>query len=113
MLIREWLKESQNEIPEYIDENIYYLGQAYAFICQNNKKDFLFNGNHETNNVEFDHYLQRLGYNFKNQNNELGGYVILNNKKITLIMDVGSSPDKKFSSNYQAGGLSFEIISGG
>ena len=111
VLIREWLKESQNEIPEYIDENIYYLGQAYAFICQNNKKDFLFNGNHETNNVEFDHYLQRLGYNFKNQNNELGGYVILNNKKITLIMDVGSSPDKKFSSNYQAGGLSFEIIS--
>ena len=31
VLIREWLKESQNEIPEYIDENIYYLGQAYAF----------------------------------------------------------------------------------
>ena len=37
-----------------------------------------------------------LGYSFKNQNNELGGYTILNNKKITLIMDVGSSPDKKF-----------------
>ena len=45
ILIREWLKESQNEIPEYIDENIYYLGQSYAFIWQNNKKDFLFNGN--------------------------------------------------------------------
>ena len=28
-------------------------------------------------------------------------------------MDVGSSPDKKFSSNYQAGALSFEIISNG
>ena len=28
-------------------------------------------------------------------------------------MDVGSSPDKKFSSNYQAGTLSFEIISNG
>jgi len=111
ILIREWLKESQNEIPEYIDENIYYLGQAYAFIWQNNKKDFLFNGNHETNNLEFDHYLKRLGYNFKNLNKELGGYVILNNKKITLIMDIGNSPDKKFSSNYQAGSLSFEIIS--
>ena len=113
VLIREWLKESQNEIPEYIDENIYYLGQAYAFIWQNNKKDILFNGNHETNNIEFDYYLKRLGYKFKNQNNELGGYTILNNKKITLIMDIGSSPDKKFSSNYQAGALSFEIISGG
>ena len=28
-------------------------------------------------------------------------------------MDIGSSPDKKFSSNYQAGALSFEIISNG
>jgi len=113
VLIREWLKESQNEIPEYIDENIYYLGQAYAFIWQNNKKDFLFNGNHEANNVDFDHYLKKLGYVFKNHNNELGGYAVLNNKKISLIMDIGSSPDKKFSSNYQAGSLSFEIISNG
>ena len=113
VLIREWLKESQNEIPEYIDENIYYLGQAYAFIWKNNKKDFLFNGNHETNNAEFDKYLKRLGYNFKNQNNELGGYAILNNKKIALAMDVGPSPNEKFSSNYQAGSLSFEIISSG
>jgi uncharacterized heparinase superfamily protein len=113
VLIREWLKESQNEIPNYIDENIFYLGQAYAFIYQNNKKGFLFNGNHETNNIEFDHYLKRLGYNFKNQNTELGGYVILKNKKITLMADIGPNPDKKFSSNYQAGSLSFEIISNG
>ena len=113
VLIREWLKESQNEIPEYIDENIYYLGQAYAFIWQNNKKNILFNGNHETNNIDFDNYLKKLGYSFKNQNKELGGYAILNNKKNSLIMDVGSSPDKKFSSNYQAGSLSFEIISNG
>ena len=28
-------------------------------------------------------------------------------------MDVGSSPDKKFSSDYQAGALSFEILSNG
>ena len=111
VLIREWFKESQNEIPEYIDENIYYLGQAYAFIWQNNKKDFLFNGNNETNNEEFDNYLNRLGYSFKNKINELGGYVVLNNKKITLIMDIGASPERKFSSNYQAGSLSFEIIS--
>jgi uncharacterized heparinase superfamily protein len=113
VLIREWLKESQNEIPEYIDENIYYLGQAYAFTWQNNKKDLLFNGNHESNNIDFDNYLKRFGYSFKNHNNELGGYAILNNKKIALIMDVGSSPDKKFSSNYQAGSLSLEIISNG
>ena len=113
VLIREWLKESQNEIPEYIDENIYYLGQAYAFTWQNNKKDIFFNGNYESNNFDFDLYLKRLGYDFKNQDRELGGYAILNSKKISLIMDIGASPEKKFSSNYQAGALSFEIISNG
>ncbi len=113
ILIREWFKESQSEMPDFIDENIYYLGQAYAFIWQNNKVDLLFNGNHETNNADFDHYLKKLGYSFKNQSNELGGYANLKNKKTSLIMDVGSSPDRKFSSNYQAGALSFEIISNG
>ena len=111
ILIREWFKESQSEIPDFINENIYYLGQAYAFTWQNNKIDLLFNGNHKTNNAYFDHYLKKLGYNFKNQSNELGGYAVLNNKRTSLIMDVGPSPDKKFSSNYQAGALSFEIIS--
>ena len=113
ILIREWFKESQSEIPDFINETIYYLGQAYAFTWQNNKVDLLFNGNHETNNFYLDHYLKKLGYSFKKQNNELGGYVVLNNKKTSLVMDVGSSPDKKFSSNYQAGALSFEIISNG
>jgi len=75
------------------------------------KKNFLFNGNHNSKNEDFDNYLKRLGYTFKNQNNELGGYVILNNKKNSLIVDIGSSVDKKFSSNYQAGALSFEIVS--
>ena len=113
ILIREWFNESQSEIPDFINENIYYLGQAYAFIWQNNKVDILFNGNNKTNNIDFDHYLKKLGYSFKNESNELGGYVILKSKKTSLIMDVGSSPDKKFSSNYQAGALSFEIISSG
>ncbi|WP_415299928.1 heparinase II/III family protein [Candidatus Pelagibacter sp. Uisw_134_02] len=113
ILIREWFKESQSEIPEIINENIYYLGQAYAFTWQNNKVDLLFNGNHETNNFDFDHYLKKLGYSFKNQSSELGGYANLNDKKISLIMDIGASPEKKFSSSYQAGALSLEIISNG
>ena len=113
ILIREWLKESQSEIPDFINENIYYLGQAYAFTWQNNNANLLFNGNNETNNFDFDQYLKKLGYNFKNQSNEMGGYTVLNNKKISLIMDIGSSPDKKFSSNYQAGALSLEILSNG
>ncbi len=113
ILIREWFKESQNDIPEYIDETIYYLGQGYAFLWQNVGSDFLFNGNNISDNIEFDHYLQRLGYKFKNENQEYGGYLILKNKKICLAMDIGPSPDVKYSRDYQSGALSFEIVSNG
>ena len=34
IIIREWFKESQNMVPEYVDETIYYLGLGYAFIWQ-------------------------------------------------------------------------------
>ncbi len=66
IIIREWFKESQNIIPEYIDENIYYLGSSYAFIWQNIKQDIFFNGNYLSDNKEFDLYLKRLSYTFKN-----------------------------------------------
>jgi len=111
VLIREWLKESQSEIPEYLNEIIFYLGKSYSILCQGNNKTMLFNGNHETDHKDFDHYLNNHGYNFKNNSFETGGYIFLKNKKISLVMDAGPSPEKKFSKNYQCGALSFEIIS--
>lgn len=113
IIIREWFKESQNIIPEYIDENIYYLGQSYCFAWQNIKQDIFFNGNYISNNEEFDQYLKRFGYKFKNESKVHAGYAILRNKKMILAMDIGSSPIKKFSKDYQSGALSFEIISKG
>jgi len=113
ILIREWFKESQNIIPEYIDETIYYLGQSYAFIWQNINQDILFNGNNISNNSEFDQYLKRLGYVFKNESKEIAGYAILKNKKIILTMDIGESPKNNFSKFYQSGALSFEVFSNG
>ncbi len=113
ILIREWFKEAQIEIPEYINENIYYLGKGYAFLWQNIEFDILMNGNNISNNSEFNQYLKRFSYNFKNESKEYGGYAILNNKKISLVMDVGPSPSSRFSSNYQSGALSFEINSNG
>jgi uncharacterized heparinase superfamily protein len=113
ILIREWFKESQNIIPEYIDETIYYLGQSYSFIWQNINQDLLFNGNNISNNSEFDQYLKRLGYVFKNESKEIAGYAILKNKKIILTMDIGGSPTNNFSKFYQSGALSFEIFSNG
>ena len=111
IIIREWFRESQTEIPEFINENIFYLGQSYAFFWKNLNFDPLFNGNNLSNNHQFDFYLKRLGYTFRNDNHELSGYISLRNKKINLIMDAGSSPYKKFSDDYQAGALSFEFVS--
>ncbi len=113
VLIREWFKEAQIEIPEHINETIYYLGQGYAFVWQNTKTDILMNGNNISNNSEFDQYLKRFSYTFKNENKEFGGYTILYNKKVSIIMDIGSTPSSKFSSEYQSGALSFEINSNG
>ncbi len=113
IIIREWFKESQNTVPEYIDENIYYLGQGYCFAWQNINQDIFFNGNYISNNGEFDQYLKRFKYKFINENKEHAGYAILKNKNIALVMDIGSSPIKQFSKDYQSGALSFEIISKG
>ena len=113
ILIREWFKESQTNIPEHINETVYLLGQGYAFMWHNIGSDFLFNGNNNSNNNDFDNYLKRLGYKFKNENHDFGGYILLKNKKISFIMDTGSTPNFNYTKNYQSGALSFEIISNG
>ena len=113
ILIREWFRESQINVPEHIDETIYHLGQGYSFFCENIDSDFLFNGNNNSDNIEFNNYLKRFGYKFKNENRDYGGYTLLKNKKISLIMDTGSPPISKYTKDYQSGALSFEIISNG
>ena len=87
VLIRELLNESQNEVPEYLNETIFYLGQSYNFLWQKNKRSFLFNGNYEANNEDFDNYLEIHGYKFKNVSNEIGGYSILKNKNTVIATD--------------------------
>ena len=113
ILIREWFRESHTNVPENIDETVYYLGQGYAFFWQNTHTDLLFNGNNISKNTDFDNYLKRLGYSFKNENKKFSDYIILKDKKVCLAMDVGSVPNSEHTKNYQSGTLSFEIISNG
>ena len=110
VLIRELLKESLNEIPDYLDEIIHYSGKAYTFLCSSVNQSLLFNGNNDSNFSDFDKYLNFYKYKFNNRSHELGGYTILKNKNITMAMDVGSSPEKRYSEHYQSGPLSFEVI---
>ncbi len=110
ILIRELLKDSLNEIPNYLDEIIFYLGQSYDFFWGSFKHDLLFNGNSCSNNKEFDKYLSLFRYKFKSNKFEISGYTILKNKNAILAMDTGSNPGKNFSENYQSGPLSFEFF---
>jgi len=110
VLIRELLKESLNEIPDYLNEIIHYTGKAYNFFWSSIKESLLFNGNNVSDLSDFDKYLNFYNYKFNCSKNELGGYSILKNKNIIMAMDTGSTPDKRFSENYQSGPLSFEAI---
>ena len=110
VLVRELLKESLNDIPDYLNEIIHYSGKSYNFLCGSIKETLLFNGNNDSDLSDFDKYLNIYKYKFVNNTNDLGGYSILKNKNIVMAMDIGSTPDKKFSENYQSGPLSFELI---
>ena len=44
---------------------------------------------------------------------EHAGYLVFRDKKISLAMDIGSSPNQNYTKDYQSGTLSFEIISNG
>ena len=110
VLIRELLKESLNEVPDYLNEIIHYNGKAYTFLYGSIKENLLFNGNNDLDLSDFDKYLSLYKYQFKNNTYELGGYSVLKNKNIIIAMDIGSSPEKRYSENYQSGPLSFEAI---
>ena len=110
VVIRELLKESLNEIPDYLDEIIFYLGKAYNFTWGSVRKSLLFNGNREADLSDFDKYLNLNRYKFSSNFNELGGYSILKNKDVIIAMDTGSSPEKKYSENFQSGPMSIEIF---
>tara|TARA_B100001765_G_C19498804_1_gene338139 strand:+ start:230 stop:1600 length:1371 start_codon:yes stop_codon:yes gene_type:complete len=113
IIIKEWLKESQNQVPEYLEEIIYNSGKSYFFLTKSLTKLPLFNGSSEIENNQFKIYLKNLGYDFPGDTKERAGYVLFKDKKIVFIMDIGNSPEIKFSNKYQSGCLSFEITSNG
>ena len=110
IFIRELLKDSNTEIPEYLNEIIFYLGQSFDFYFEESDGRYLFNGNHNINIITLKKYFKDNNYKFKNKLNSLGGYSIIKNKKDKIIIDLGSTPEKKYSKDYQSGALSFEIF---
>ena len=110
ILIRELLKDSLNDIPEYLNEIIHFLGKSYDFIWGSLRQSLLFNGNNNSNYKDFDKYLSLFRYKFKSDRLDISGYTILKNKNAVLAMDTGCNPAKSYTENYQSGPLSFEFF---
>jgi len=111
ILIREWLKEAQKTIPEFLNEIISKSGNCYAFLSCSNKQFPLFNGATEINHKDYDIFLKNLKYKFVNKNYEIADLVKIKKKKLEFFIDCGNPPPNIFAKYYQAGCLSFELIS--
>ena len=111
ILIREWFKEAQKPIPDFLNEIIWKCGSCYSMLSCTNKQFPLFNGATEINHKDYDIFLKTLKYKFINENSEIADLIKIKKKKFEFFIDCGNPPANYFSSNYQAGCLSFELIS--
>jgi len=111
ILIREWLKEGQRSIPESLDDIIIKSGGCYKMLSCENKQFPLFNGATEINYRDYDIFLKNLKYKFTNKNHSAADLIKIKKKKFEFIIDCGNPPQNIYSTHYQAGSLSFELIS--
>ncbi len=72
ILIREWFREAQKDIPDFLNEIIQKCGKCYAMLSSANKQFPLFNGATEINHKNYDIFLKTLKYKFVNTNHEIG-----------------------------------------
>ena len=111
ILVREWLKEAQKPIPDFLNEIIVKCGNCYAMLSCSNKQFPLFNGAAEINHKDYDIFLKTLKYKFNNENYDIADLIKIKKNKFEFFIDCGNPPSNNFAKNYQAGCLSFELIS--
>jgi len=111
ILIREWFKEAQKPIPDFLNEIIRKCGSCYAMLSCSNKQFPLFNGATEINHKDYDIFLKNLKYKFTFQNHEIADLVKIKKKKFEFFIDCGNPPPNNFAKYYQAGCLAFELVS--
>jgi len=111
ILIREWLKEAQKIIPDFLNEIILKCGNCYAILSCSNKQFPLFNGATEINHADYDIFLKNQKYRFTNKECEVANLIKIKKKKLEFFIDCGNPPPNNFTKYYQAGCLSFELFS--
>ena len=110
ILLKECIRDSQKYVPDYLDEIIDKNLNCLISILTPNHQLPLFNGSTSFHLEEFYNYVLKLGYKFNKPKHNVGDFQIIKNKKNIIYFDVGQAPEKKFSSEYQAGPLSFEYF---
>ena len=111
ILIREWFKEAQKPIPDFLNDIIHKCGSCYVMLSCANKQFPLFNGATEINHKDYDIFLKNLKYKFTNKNTEIAELIKIKKKKFEFFIDCGNPPPNNFTKHYQAGCLAFELIS--
>ena len=111
ILIRELHKEAQKPIPDFLNEIISKCGNCYALLSYTNNQFPLFNGATEINCKDYDIFLKNLKYKFNNKDHEIADLIKIKKKKFEFFIDCGNPPSSAFAKYYQAGCLSFEIVS--
>ena len=111
ILIREWFKEAQKPIPDFLNEIISKCGSCYAMLSCSNKQFPLFNGATEINHKDYDTFLKNLKYKFISKNYEFSNLIKIKKKKFEFFIDCGNPPPTSFTKYYQAGCLAFELNS--
>jgi len=82
ILIREWFKEAQKPIPDFLNEIIQKCGNCYAMLSCANKQFPLFNGANEINHKDYDIFLKSLKYKFNNTKHEIADFFKIKKKKV-------------------------------
>ena len=111
ILIREWFKEAQKPIPDFLNEIILNVEIVMQCLSCSNKQFPLFNGATEINHKDYDIFLKNLKYKFINKNHEIADLIKIKKKKFEFFIDCGNPPPNNFAKYYQAGCLAFELIS--
>jgi uncharacterized heparinase superfamily protein len=113
VLVKEWLILSRKQTPAFINIYINSLGSCFKFLRFSNGDLPLFNGANQINTERFYDHLETRGYEFENIENIFCGYAKIKSKKIEIFIDANNPPSMLHSKNYQAGPLSFELVSNG
>jgi uncharacterized heparinase superfamily protein len=110
ILIKECCKDAQEYIPDFLADIVDKLVDCLFSLKTPTDKNPLFNGSSEFKLDSYLEYLSGLEYKSNNKINNIAQIYISRGKRNLFFFDVGSTPAKRYSKNYQSGPLSFEYF---